>query len=231
MPKFCPTCGKPLQFENAEICPNCGVRIKSPTISPPSQSKESNIGKYLIIAIILFIGIIILAVVFSYVVLGAGFFSTQKAQETVYKGGAQETVYKGVEQSTANIQMIGNVYGLAETPAAGIDAIKFSFGLAPGSPQLDLTRMKVVFSVPANFPVILQWTSGTQDTTHFTAKINGQGNSVATMTAGQIYEIYFNVIPVPKKTMMNFEIRPTVGAPLPFSKTTPLTIQTTNVLN
>ena len=27
MPKFCPTCGKPLQFENAEICPNCGVRI------------------------------------------------------------------------------------------------------------------------------------------------------------------------------------------------------------
>jgi hypothetical protein len=30
MPKFCPTCGKPLQFENAEICPNCGVRIKEP---------------------------------------------------------------------------------------------------------------------------------------------------------------------------------------------------------
>ena len=30
MPKFCPTCGKPLQFENAEICPNCGVRIQNP---------------------------------------------------------------------------------------------------------------------------------------------------------------------------------------------------------
>jgi len=26
--KFCPNCGKPLQFENTEICPNCGVRIK-----------------------------------------------------------------------------------------------------------------------------------------------------------------------------------------------------------
>jgi len=28
MPKFCPTCGKPLQFGNAEICPNCGDRIQ-----------------------------------------------------------------------------------------------------------------------------------------------------------------------------------------------------------
>jgi len=28
MPKFCPTCGKTLQYENAEICPNCGVRVQ-----------------------------------------------------------------------------------------------------------------------------------------------------------------------------------------------------------
>jgi len=34
MPNFCPTCGKPLQYENAEICPNCGVRIQ-----PKQQDK------------------------------------------------------------------------------------------------------------------------------------------------------------------------------------------------
>jgi TM2 domain-containing membrane protein YozV len=33
MPKFCPTCGSPLQFENAEICPKCGVRIQAPDLS------------------------------------------------------------------------------------------------------------------------------------------------------------------------------------------------------
>jgi len=32
MPKFCPTCGKSLQYENAEICPGCGVRIHDPPI-------------------------------------------------------------------------------------------------------------------------------------------------------------------------------------------------------
>lgn len=34
MPKFCTTCGKPLQFENAEICPGCGVRIRAPPKPP-----------------------------------------------------------------------------------------------------------------------------------------------------------------------------------------------------
>ena len=37
MPKFCPTCGKELQYENAEICPNCGVRIQAP---PPAQTSN-----------------------------------------------------------------------------------------------------------------------------------------------------------------------------------------------
>jgi len=44
MPKFCPTCGKPLQFENAEICPNCGVRIKGPEQSQPTK-KHSTFAK------------------------------------------------------------------------------------------------------------------------------------------------------------------------------------------
>lgn len=34
MPKFCTNCGKPLQFENAEICPSCGVRLQEPTVVP-----------------------------------------------------------------------------------------------------------------------------------------------------------------------------------------------------
>jgi archaellin len=123
-------------------------------------------------------------------------------------------MYKGVEQSYANIQMIGNVYGIASNPCAGIDEIRFSIGLAPGVTAIDLTKMKIIFSTPRTTPVLLQWGSGTQDTTHFTTKLNGQGNSVATMMAQQQIEVYFNVIPVPKKEWMNFEIQPAVGASL-----------------
>jgi len=40
MPAICPTCGKALQYENAEICPNCGVRIRPP---PPASSPQAQI--------------------------------------------------------------------------------------------------------------------------------------------------------------------------------------------
>jgi membrane protein YdbS with pleckstrin-like domain len=35
MSKFCTNCGKILQFENAEICPYCGVKIDPAKISAP----------------------------------------------------------------------------------------------------------------------------------------------------------------------------------------------------
>ncbi len=51
------------------------------------------------------------------------------------------------------------------------------------------------------------------------------------MAQNQQIEIAFNVTPVPVNTRVNLEIRPGVGAVLPFSKTTPGTITTTNVLS
>jgi len=48
---------------------------------------------------IVLIAFIVVASVFSYVVLGAGFYTTQKAQETVYRG---------IEQSTTNVQLVGS---------------------------------------------------------------------------------------------------------------------------
>lgn len=40
MPSFCPTCGKPLQYENAEICPACGVRIQAPPVVSPQEIRS-----------------------------------------------------------------------------------------------------------------------------------------------------------------------------------------------
>ena len=172
-------------------------------------------------AAIVLIAFVVVAAVFAYVVLGAGFFTTQKAQETVYKS---------VEQSTTNLQLIGNVYGLASDPSSGINEIKFSIGLAPGAQAVDLTRLKIVFSTPATPPIIFQL-GDTASTTNFTAKEAGAGSSLNSMTQNQQIEIDFMVEPVPKDTQVTLEIRPAVGAALPFSKTTPATITNTSVLS
>ncbi len=168
-------------------------------------------------AAIVLIAFVVVAAVFSYVVLGAGFFTTQKAQETVYKG---------VEQSTANIQMIGNVYGLSSNNV-NITQLTFVIGLAPGASALDLTKMKIVFSTPATTPVIVsQGTSAT--TTTFNTSI---GSLAATsINPGDQVEIAFNVTGVEANTKITMELRPAVGAALPFSKTAPATITATNVL-
>jgi len=168
-------------------------------------------------AAIVLIAFVVVAAVFSYVVLGAGFFTTQKAQETVYKG---------VEQSTANIQMIGNVYGLS-TNNSTITNLTFVIGLAPGASAIDLTMMKIVFSTPTTTPIIL--TQGaTASTTVFTTKIGS--TAVTSMNPNDQVEIAFATAGVPANTKMNIELRPSVGAALPFSKTAPATIANTNVI-
>lgn len=171
-------------------------------------------------AAIVLIAFVVVAAVFSYVVLGAGFFTTQKAQEAVYKS---------VEQSTSNLLLIGNVYGISKDNTS-ITEIRFSIGLAPGAPPVDLTKLKVAFSTPNTPPIIL--TQGTNSSeTVFTAKEAGAGVSLDAMTQNQQIEIAFNVTPVPANTRINLEIRPATGAALPFSKTTGATITTTNVLS
>jgi archaeal flagellin FlaB len=176
-------------------------------------------------AAIVLIAFVVVAAVFSYVVLGAGFFTTQKAQETVYKG---------VEQSTTNIQMIGNVYGLASTPANGVDQIRFTIGLAPGAPSINLEKMNIIVSTPTYGPTTLVWSNATTSTanTNFVALKNGDTTlgAQSTMTSGDQMELRFNITVVPKDTKINVEMRPGVGAALPFSKTTPPAITANNVL-
>jgi len=171
-------------------------------------------------AAIVLIAFVVVAAVFAYVILGAGFFTTQKAQEAVYKS---------VEQSTTNLHMVGTVFGLSTNPSEGIDEIKFSIGLAPGAPAINLEKLDIVFSTPNTQPIIL--TQGTNaSTTVFTTKQNALTPVTYLQTTEQV-EINFKVATIPKDTVVNIEIRPAEGAALPFSRTTPSTITKTNILS
>jgi len=89
-------------------------------------------------AAIVLIAFVVVAAVFSYVVLGAGFFTT---------GEAQRTVHTGVAQATSNLEVSGPVVVTAEkeTSPTKLSDISFFLQLAAGGASVDMK--KVTFTV------------------------------------------------------------------------------------
>ncbi|MCU0633025.1 MAG: flagellin, partial [Methanolinea sp.] len=88
-------------------------------------------------AAIVLIAFVVVAAVFSYVVLGAGFFTTQKSQETIYAG---------VGQSTSNVEVVGPVAIKANPTGDGVAELYFKIKGAAGSSDIDLQQMTYAIS-------------------------------------------------------------------------------------
>lgn len=76
MPKFCPTCGAELRYQEAEICPSCGVRIKEQPLR--GQSKIRNPG---------------LAIIFSFFCPGWGQWYNGRTWDGLQLFGAFAAIY------------------------------------------------------------------------------------------------------------------------------------------
>ena len=89
-------------------------------------------------AAIVLIAFVVVAAVFSYVVLGAGFFTTQKAQQVIYTS---------VDQASSSVEIMGDVYGINKTdnPAA-YTYIRFTVGLTSGGSPVDFSQTSMAYS-------------------------------------------------------------------------------------
>ena len=187
-------------------------------------------------AAIVLIAFVVVAAVFSYVVLGAGFFTTQKSQEVVYKG---------VQQATSNIVINGEVYGDAEGTADvnsgphGIHTILFSVQLAAGGTPVDFNRTVFTYQnrsvlqnldfassiyKPANQPSNYQWciVSSQNDDGDTALERNEKFTIQANLSMGSAT--------LPAGEEFTLTIKPDVGAALPLVKTAPGGINIMNIL-
>jgi flagellin FlaB len=91
-------------------------------------------------AAIVLIAFIVVAAVFSYVMLGAGFFATQEAQRTVHTGS---------QQASSSLEIIGNIYGMndnvGDATKQRVDYIEFTVGNTAGGSPIDITQLLVTF--------------------------------------------------------------------------------------
>jgi len=187
-------------------------------------------------AAIVLIAFVVVAAVFSYVVLGAGFFTTQKSQEVVYKG---------VQQATSNIVINGEVYGDASGTADvnlgphGIHTVIFSVQLAAGGSPVDMNRTVFTYQnrsvlqnldfastlyKPATPPTNYQWSIvSTQNDDGDTALERNEKFTIqANLSMGS------NSLPAGEEFTLT--IKPDTGAALPMVKTAPGGIAIMNIL-
>ena len=86
-------------------------------------------------AAIVLIAFVVVAAVFSYVMLGAGFFATSKSQEVTYSG---------IKQATSNAVVDGNMYG---TTSSGIlDTLTFFVKVPEGGETIKLDQIQYLYS-------------------------------------------------------------------------------------
>lgn len=182
-------------------------------------------------AAIVLIAFVVVAAVFSYVVLGAGFFTTQTAQATVHTG---------VAQASSSLEIVGNVMGINDSDAADqLSYVNVSVALTAGGTAMDLTQMVISYSDNnggrnAN---IVNETGGITDcgtimTTPVTAEadqrwcVSQRINTVGTAnTLLEPNEIWVLSIQTPDSATVNTKItvnlQPAVGAVLPITRTLP----------
>jgi archaeal flagellin FlaB len=183
-------------------------------------------------AAIVLIAFVVVAATFSYVILGAGFFTSQTAQQTVHTG---------VAQASTSLEVVGNIYGVASgNGASNLDYVNMTVALTAGGTSLDLDQMVISYNDGST-----RWTNLTLDTTaDCSATLTGNNprwcvaQKINNVTAGDVLEPNAQIIlavSTPATTTMDsrftVNLQPSVGAMLPVTRTVPASIHRVQALN
>ena len=93
-------------------------------------------------AAIVLIAFVVVAAVFSYVMLGAGFFTSQKSKEVVHTG---------VDQATSSLQIAGDTIGLGDTTDAKLDGAIVTLSLTAGNNPVDMSKLVVSYTTATRY--------------------------------------------------------------------------------
>lgn len=169
------------------------------------------------------IAFVVVAAVFSYVMLGAGFFSTQKSQQVIRSG---------IAQTSENIVVKGEIFGIANNDTTNIEKIQFDIGPAVGGTPVDYSRISLTWSTENTPPTRLDFTRSSPGTGQWAVIDRSSGVSDDRLvTTNQIITI-LAVPPYPLLSGEKFtlEILPESGVPVGVSRTTPAMIMKNTML-
>jgi archaeal flagellin FlaB len=190
------------------------------------SSKSNDQGFTGLEAAIVLIAFVVVAAVFSYVVLGAGFFTTQKAQETVHTS---------VQQASSTLEIVGNVYGTGTTSNT-ITNINFTVALAPGGTPVDFSKVTLTYSNATVLETLSQATGNyPQQPASAGWAVTEIDNDVGTnnklLEAGEQFQISaIPTNPIYSNDKFTLEVKPSVGAAFDITRTAPPGLHLVNLL-
>jgi archaeal flagellin FlaB len=174
-------------------------------------------------AALVLIAFIVVAAVFSYVMLGAGFFSTQKSQQVIQAGMAQ---------TSGNIAVKGDIFGIANYDSTSVEQIRLDIGPAIGGTPVDYSRISITWSTNNGTPAKLNFTRSGPLAGQWSIMDGNvipdpedlvSSNTVVTILACPSY-------PLSPDDRFTLEILPESGAAISVSRTIPGEITRTNLL-
>lgn len=192
-------------------------------------------------AAIVLIAFVVVAAVFSYVVLGAGFFTTQKSQEVVYSS---------VDMAASSLEVLGDVYGNSTGGEnAHMDGIRFVVGLTAGGNSVDFATTNLVFTNTTSIKDLKNATnisSSSTDVTSTQDEIADEGvytwgildianaeQDDALLENQEQFTIFAYLSPkaITANERFSLEIKPPMGASYAIKRSAPPKIEKVNLLN
>jgi len=188
-------------------------------------------------AAIVLIAFVVVAAVFSYVMLGAGFFTSQKSQEVVHSS---------VDQASSSVEIRGDVFGRdAGSTASEIEIVEFAVALTAGGTALDMNSSVLTFQksdvavTTLTHDYAKDYVSSTSVLNETTGdnkwwiyqKVNGDNDRL--IEGSELFIIRAQLSAtneVAANEQFNLEIRPATGAALGLKRTAPAQIDAVNVL-
>ena len=171
-------------------------------------------------AAIVLIAFVVVAAVFSYVMLGAGFFTTQKSQEVVHTG---------VTQASSSVELSGDVIARGSITNNNITDVTLFLQLTSGGTSVDMNRTLIVYSSPRVSPKDLV-NSTTANATSFRI-VEVYNSATATpdslVEKGEMFEVTIQVDAfdnVSPNRDFQIEIKPPQGATYTIHRKAPPTI-------
>jgi len=183
-------------------------------------------------AAIVLIAFVVVAAVFSYVMLGAGFFTSQKSQEVVHTS---------VEQASASMEVRGDVYGINGTKAKVNDTkiaiVDFTLSLTAGGSPVDINKTVMTYAT-SSYAGVLPFNTKTVEGKDPAAgswsvykRVDGDKDFL--LESGEQFVIRAHLPEgqeLAANTPFSIDIRPPVGAALGLKRTAPPQIDAVNIL-